>query len=427
MRLLVRALPSVLLVLITANVGGDTGPPARSIALVGGTVIDGTDRPPRRATIVVQGERISAVVPPQSPLPPGATIVDVSGRTLIPGLVDTHLEWIQAKEPASRAQALGALLDAGVTTVRVFGEDTHELIATRDAVRAGAIAGPRIVISGPRIDANDNWDEKRLQEALRDQPRSARFVVLGPDTPPALTALAVKQARGGGRSVTGALRRTTWTKAARAHVNLLEGPAPWSDFYLAPHHREAFRRRLSREGLRSAQVQWLESVDLDSEEIARLVRWLRRGEVFVEPRLEHFARGLPPETRPGRGVWPTLLALVYRYHSGGVRLVAGSGADSNLHAELLRLAATGIPPGELIQIATRNGADALGYSDAVGTLEVGKVADIVVLASSPLVDIAHSRDIERVYVRGQEWHTKESSGPGPSDECPTTTHVAEVR
>jgi imidazolonepropionase-like amidohydrolase len=109
-----------------------------------------------------------------------------------------------------------------------------------------------------------------------------------------------------------------------------------------------------------------------------------------------------------RALWTKLLALVKLYHDRGVRLVAGTDVPNpwvvpgaSLHRELELLASAGIPLQEVIGMATKNAADALGISGEVGTVEAGKAADLVVLTSNPLKSISNLRDIEYVIQAGR--------------------------
>jgi imidazolonepropionase-like amidohydrolase len=102
-----------------------------------------------------------------------------------------------------------------------------------------------------------------------------------------------------------------------------------------------------------------------------------------------------------------MLGLVRTLHARGVLLTAGTDYENPwmtpgvaFHRELQLLAAAGIPPLQVLRIATRNGAAALGVLGETGTVEAGKRADLVVLTADPLADLANTRQIERVYLRG---------------------------
>jgi len=113
--------------------------------------------------------------------------------------------------------------------------------------------------------------------------------------------------------------------------------------------------------------------------------------------------------RRAHAVWPKLPELIKLYHDHGVTLLAGSDLPNpwvipgvSFHQELALLAEAGISPRNILKIATRNGAEALGILGDVGTLEPGKRADLVVLSADPLVDIRNTRKIEKV-MQGGGW------------------------
>jgi imidazolonepropionase-like amidohydrolase len=357
------------------------------IALEGAVLIDGNRRGARHATVLIRGERIAAILPAGAPVPSGAEVVDLEGRTLIPGLSDAY--WPVVDSPAHAA--LAQLLRRGVTSVRGVGP-IATATALRHALDAGAAIGPRLLAAGEPIAIGT---EAQVREEVRRRVRQgATWALLGPWTPPDLLRAAVAEA-GRDLPVAGPLWRTPWTIAARAGVDVLLGPAPWSEYYLQPRDRERFRAALSREGETRAQIEWLAAVDIESAEMDRLVRWLHRRRVTVVPHLAALAERLRAD-RTGRALWPKLLRLVRRFHDGGVLLAAGSGPGSpptgRLHAELLQLAAAGIAPLDLVGIAARAGG---------ATLEAGARADLAVLSASPLVDPAHFADVEAVYLGGR--------------------------
>lgn len=121
--------------------------------------------------------------------------------------------------------------------------------------------------------------------------------------------------------------------------------------------------------------------------------------------------------RCSAAAWPKVLRLLKAYHTQGVRLVTGSDEPNpwvipgiSLHQELELYAEAGIPPAEILKMATHNGAEALGILPDVGTVEAGKRADLVVLSASPLADIRNTRKIERVFREGREFSQQKTPG-----------------
>jgi hypothetical protein len=110
----------------------------------------------------------------------------------------------------------------------------------------------------------------------------------------------------------------------------------------------------------------------------------------------------------GHRLWPKVLRLVRRYHEAGVPLCAGSDVPNpwvvpgaGLHDELELLVSAGLPPLDVLRLATLNGAEAMGLLAERGTIEPGKAADLVVLAADPVADIRNTRTIRMVIQDGR--------------------------
>src|SRR5262245_11128076 len=124
------------------------------IAVVGGILIDGTDRRPGEpVTVVVDGDRVAMIGPAgATPVPPGAAVIDARNRFLIPGLVDMH---VHVYTPDKWHPEL--FLAAGVTTVLDLGGQLHDVAAYRRAIESGARPGPRILFTGPMLEEGEMY------------------------------------------------------------------------------------------------------------------------------------------------------------------------------------------------------------------------------------------------------------------------------
>ena len=118
--------------------------------------------------------------------------------------------------------------------------------------------------------------------------------------------------------------------------------------------------------------------------------------------------------------FPTILETVRLFHQRGVLLTAGTDVGNpwitpgvSFHRELELFVRAGIDPLDVLSIATRNGAEALGILDEVGTIEPGKIADLVILRDSPVEDIRNTRSIEVVYKGGQRFEPQTLLSDGP--------------
>jgi len=379
---------------------------AGPVVLAGVTLFDGTGHPARpNQSVLIEGERIAAIFPAGSrPLPPGATLYDLAGRYLIPGLIDTHVH--VATDPSgedSRArteQRLRGALLGGVTAVRDMAGDVRALASLQRDALLGEIASPDIyyaaLFAGPSFFA-----DPRTHDASRGlvpgQVPWMRAITDTTDLP-----RAVAEARGTGATaiklyaaLSGELARRI---TAEAHA---QGLLVWAHAALRPARPievvEAGVDAVSHASLAARAMD--EDAGLDTLFSAMV----RRGTI-LEPTLLVFA-----DTPPVLGLAGTVTTAAHRR---GVTIVAGTdtlgaaGSDSltlpNLHRELeLLVTLAGLTPAEALESATRNAAAALGAQRIRGTIEVGKLADLVALRDDPLLDIRNTRSIELVVKRGR--------------------------
>ena len=420
------------------------------------TVIDGTGAAAQaHRDVVLSGGRIAAIEDAGTfPHPEGARVIDGTGKFLIPGLVDMHAHVAgdvmnERGEPGDRWERevalsfLRTLLAFGVTTVRDPGAITADALALRSALRSGELEGPELFTAGRILSHSDFRpppfapvaDETDVREEIRWQALlGVDFVKLYSSMPPELVAVAIEEAHGLGLPVIGHLQRTTWTEAARLGIDGLEHAAPWSPAYV----READRAAMPDGML--GRVHWLEH--LDQALVGEMIEALVEHRVVVDPTLmatmktkfwaddprwtESPDLALVPESvRRGwaaggftrswsaedfaraKRAWPLLLGLVKQMYDRGVHLVAGTDMPTpwivpgaSLHDELQLLAEAGIPPLQVIRIATSNAARALGRAHELGAIRPGLRADLIVLSRDPLESIANTRAIEMVIQNG---------------------------
>jgi imidazolonepropionase-like amidohydrolase len=401
---LVARLGVGLLLLTPSRTAGAQASPdsASRLALVGVTLFDGTGHPARpNQSVVIEGERIAAIFPVGSrPLPAGATIYDLTGRYLIPGMIDTHVH--VATDPSGEdsrvrtEQRLRGALLGGVTAVRDMAGDVRALASLQRDALLGEITSPDIyyaaLFAGPSFFA-----DPRTRDASRGLP---------PGQVPWMRAItdttdirqAVAEARGTGAAgiklyaaLGGALARRITTEA---HA---QGLMVWAHAALRP----AMPIEVVEAGVDAISHASLAALEMDS---ARLFSTMVRRRAILEPTLLVFA-DRPPVLRLAG-------AVARAAHRRGVTIIAGTdtlgaaGSDSltlpNLHRELeLLVTLAGLSPAEALESATRDAAVALGAQRIRGTIEVGKLADVVVLRDDPLLDIRNTRSIQLVMKRGR--------------------------
>jgi imidazolonepropionase-like amidohydrolase len=394
------------------------------VALVGAAVFDGTGRPVRpNQSVLVEGDRIAAIFPAGShPLPPGARVYDLTGRWLIPGLIDTHVH--VATDPSgedsrerTERRLRGALL-GGVTAVRDMAGDVRALASLQRDALLGEITSPDIyyaaLFAGPAFFA-----DPRTHDASRG---------LVPGQVPWMRAItdatdihqAVVEARGTGATaiklyaeLSGALARRI---TAEAHAQRL---LVWAHGALRPARpidvveagvdavSHANLVSLAMDSVRRAtalRVPAGQPLDVEDPGLDSLFSSMVRRHTILEPTLLVFA-DRPPVLRLAG-------AIASLAHRRGVKIVAGTDtlgavasdprALPNLHRELeLLVTLAGLSPAEALLSATRDAAAVLGAGSTRGTIEVGKLADLVVLRADPLLDIRNTRAIQLVMKRGR--------------------------
>jgi imidazolonepropionase-like amidohydrolase len=417
------------------------------VAITNVTVISMADTTAHRArTVIVRAGRIAEVGPASSVrVPAGARVVDGTGRYLIPGLVDMHVHTSK-----TRASALGLFVAHGVTTVRDQGSEHAEVLGWRREIRAGTRVGPRMFIAGPYLESRNNIERMR-----RDPPESrvepferARLAIGSPaDAHRVVDSLAKLEldhlkirtvqdretylAIGAAADAHG-LRLTGHVVAASPDAFLAAGQDGVDHLFLlnpdslAEGRRQALWRELATRGVGVVPtlVVMRESVLRPREYFAALVADTTGAVHPLRPYLSRFlildwgeqAEEQTPQRRAlFERLWPSLLSQVKEMRAAGVRIMAGSDAavlnifpGLSLHQELLVFVdSVGMTPAEAIASATVRPAQWLGIADSVGTIEVGKVADLVLLEGNPLQDIANTRRVSAVVLRGRLFDRQE--------------------
>jgi imidazolonepropionase-like amidohydrolase len=373
----------------------------------------------------------------------------------MPGLVDMHYH-VTTGAMRYRRDAAGRLdstydrrlaerllrvaLAHGITTIRDPGASPLEAAITlREAVDSGQVLGPRMLTAGPII-SDPGLSPEQLRREIRAQADAGvDFIKLYSGIGPDLLRLAVDEAHARRLPVIGHLQRTSWTEAALAGIDFLTHGGNWHEAYVLPARRSAYEKL---GGTMRARISWLQWLDVEGPAVDSMILALRAHRVSVDPTLvayhtKFWWRDSIYQRDPGvalvtevlenwrvigmhtkdwtaeefdraQAAWPKMLALVARMQRESVHLTTGSDLASPwvipgvaLHQELALLVSAGIAPAEVLRMATRNGADALGLLGESGTVEAGKRADLVVLDADPLRDIRNTRRIRYVVLGGR--------------------------
>jgi imidazolonepropionase-like amidohydrolase len=383
------------------------------LALRQARVIDGRGGVRERATILIQDGRITALDDDRAiTLPRSVTRLDVAGMTVLPGLIDCHVHLCLGGEPdvvrTVRDETAGMTLlkasrfarrtlEAGFTTVRDLGFRDHSIFALKQAIEAHLLPGPRILAAGlavcmtgghARFIGREADGPSEVIAAVREQLAAGadviKFIasggVLTPGTAPDCAQFTAEELAAGMAEARRAGRRVA------AHAHGAEGM------------KEAIR----------AGAHSIEHATLMDDEAMALMR--QQG-VYMVPTLSALATtaecgfecGIPDtavvKARSMRGRHEASFKKAYR---GGIPIALGTDAGTpfNYHGEnaqeLERMVALGMSPMEAILTATAAAATLLGVAQSLGTIEPGKVADLMIVNGNPLKRIGLLRDRDRI-------------------------------
>ncbi len=419
----------------------DSGERPDTLALVHARVVDMTGRGAvEDGTIVIADGRIGAVGPHASvAVPEGARVVDLAGRTVIPGLWDMHVHLTDATEIV-----LPALVAHGVTGVRDMGGDLELIDRWREDVRSGETVGPRIVRPGPYVDGNKPDAPFRHEVTDRTGARAVVTELVGRDVDfikihnavprDAYFALA-EAARDRGIQFVGHVPVTVEPiEAVRAGQASLE-------------HAITFFEGTFAAGFSDTGAMFAGLVEFVDDGGAELIEALVTHRTHVTPTLvvterrgrrasladdppmcqRYVAASLrdqwnrfspvqekdrnPAVVEARQRFTELMVRFSGRLHEAGVPLLAGSDLaardvcpGTSLHEELEMLVDAGLTPREALSTATTTSARFLGLEDVAGTIEPGKWADLVVLHGDPLSDISNLARVHAVVTRGQLLH-----------------------
>jgi imidazolonepropionase-like amidohydrolase len=425
--------------------GADAGAPTLVITHV--TVIDprdGTAASDR--TVAIRGDRIVDVTSSAGAVPPGARTVDATGKFVIPGLWDMHIHtyfgtWV----PGGDEVTLPLFIASGVTGVRDMGSDLEPILAARAAIAQGRKLGPRLVIAGPMLDGPKTQFPASIAIATPDDGRRAvemlagrgvDFIKLQSYVPrEAYFAIADESKKRGlpfvghvPDAIRGAEAASAGQKSFEHLIGIFEGSSTAEDALLAGGKSPAKFLATYDAGKEAALIQllaarqvwqcptlywergqWLvDAIDISRDPDAQYapVSWREQS----WPRFtQSIIKELDTDPLPVRQRFVAHeLEIVRRLHAAGVPLLAGTdtpaGVDVipgvSLHRELARFVDAGLSPLQALQTATINPARFLGREAELGTVERGKLADLVLLDQDPRVDIANTRAIAAVVAAG---------------------------
>jgi len=422
------------------------------IAFTEAILIDGTGAPPvANQTVIITNGRISQIgTDGEIKIPEGARVIPMTGKALLPGWVMLHEHLFHSttwKDPiVANNQPLSfpkLYLAAGVTSARTAGSmDPYTDLGIKKAIDAGTMIGPDFDLTAPYLEGNPPAVlQLRPLVSAEDAREHVRYWAgLGftsfkayVDIQPDHLRAAIDEAHKLGLKLTAHLCSVTYREAADMGIDQIEhGFLETTDFIPDKDPGQCDLR---------AEVQSIATLDVDDERVPSLFAHLIKQDVTVTSTLAVYSRMygmLPPldesevafmdkssvdnynadlERTAKNASTPfgillqqmmrTNMALEAAFWRAGGQLTVGSDAvppgsiagNENL-TSLELLVKTGIPPLNVIQIATGNGAKAMGIADDRGTIAVGKRADLLIIDGNPAENIGDIRKIQTVFKNG---------------------------
>jgi hypothetical protein len=427
------------------------------IAIRGGAVWDSSRQMmlPGR-TIVIENDRIKSVSEGTA-VPRGARVIDARGKYVIPGLIDAHVHVVHVLDFAQVTgdEVMPLYLAYGVTSIR----DTGDFVAAQKLVARYADSRPelcpRLFLCSPLIDRDPPF-HRDIGFALTDPDKAEEFVgemkawgvstlklYVGTERPVGKAVIAA--AHRAGLPVTGHLGKYTAQDAVADGIDCLEHIWSVFDYSFPPDSpgraTPEESRTLNPVERRRRVLERRAHLDLENPTARDLVASIRRAGIPVDPTLVVFRNmillndlpefrqhpdneivpkrlskywsgyrsrsALPPDTQLlRREEFSRYQQLTGNLYRAGVPLLAGTDSPepfvppgASLHQELELLVNSGLTPAAALQTATIHNARALQQAHNLGSIEAGKLADMVILDANPLDDIRNTRRIFRV-VRG---------------------------
>ena len=379
-------------------------------------------------SVVVTGNRITMVGPSaRVAAPANAEIIDVKGKTLMPGLWDMHVH-------SDDNDGLHHIA-AGVTTIRDMANDTDELIRRKKRFDEGSLIGPHIVMAGFMDGPGPFAGPTKVLVATEAEARSAvkRYAELGyvqikiySSIRPELVPGIIDEAHKHGLKVSG---HVPANMTAEQLVKLGADELQHVNFLFLNFWGDSVKD--TRTPLRfTAVAERAAGLDLQSERVRAFVALLKARGVVIDPTVgafesmfaarqgtvypgyESVARRVPPVVRRGflagglpvpegrdsvyRAAVPAMLKMLKMLYDAGVPIIAGTDAPPGfgLHRELELYSAAGIPNADVLRIATIGAARVLGMDSRTGSISVGKVADMIVVDGDPVRNMSDIRRVE---------------------------------
>jgi imidazolonepropionase-like amidohydrolase len=384
-----------------------------TIAIVNVLVIDGNGgQAISNASVLVKGNKIIAAGPSKSiQIPQGTEIIQGKGMSILPGLIDSHFHIDGTEELPS------LFLQNGITSLR----DPGLWIEVYDQVRKSDKHKPRLFLSGPHLDGsppaypNDAYVVRDEAEAIRQvnevADQGSTVIKIYFRTPPGLIKAITDAAHKRGIPVTGHLEITEAKHAIEAGLDGIEHITSFGLSLTPKREAEKYRQSMLADNnyRKQGRYESWAAIDLNSPAADSLTRFLIRKGTYVSPTLAIF------EYQPGKGTvdsiklkgFDQMMKLTSKLQKGGVNIVVGSHgmvpyAEKGwaYQREMELFVESGMSNSAVIHAATMVNARFFRIEKELGSIEKGKLADLILVRGNPLEDIKVMRNIEKVMING---------------------------
>jgi len=396
------------------------------------TLIDGTGRAPTENTyVLIEDKRFAAISDTEIVPPVGTRIIDGTGKFLIPGLIDSHIHLPGGRtgpgnrqmimDPETGVRILHGFLYAGVTAVYDSGNHAAYIHKMRADERAGLILSPRIYATisliappnghgccaGGTVVTNYEDGVDKLKALFKLEPDLLKFTRERRGMGPVGRNMPLIDANTMNRLMIYAhengIRTTVHvSEQALAKEAIEAGADAFAHTIYLDEADSDFANLVAASNIVVCSTIIRQEADLTFLNDPLFAALLTPEEIASTMTNERFSGG--PFTQWLKSLRPAILNNIRQLYEAGVVISAGTDRTigAMIHQEMQLINEAGLPPLEALKTATLNAATYIGVEDKIGSIEVGKLADMILLSQNPSISIANTKSIESVFKGGRE-------------------------